>query len=279
MKMKILLFMIFLNFAVYSSEIITWYKVPMAPFFISEGTDKDKGVHDLMLNFYKNSLNSYTNTVELVSLNRLLELAKKFDENTKFVSMILLKSPEREKFLYFSRPYDYILSNHLIIKKENLKLFESYIDESGFFNLEEALKNDKIKFGLGAGRFYHKNINSLTEKAKNIDITLGLENQESILKKLIANRINATIDYPESMQYILKSNNLSLDFVAIPIKGVDPYNFLRLSFPKNSWGLMMLEKFNPIIEAYTKTKEFEKLSLKWSPDKIKYLKTFRENSF
>ena len=275
-KIKVMLLLFFLNLTIFPAETITWYKVPMPPFFINEGSYKDKGAHDLMLNFYKNKLNSYNHTIEVVSLKRLLELSKRFDDDSKFISMILLQNPERDEFLYFSRPYDFILSNHVIIKKDNLKLFEPFIDANGDFDLEGAIKSEKIRFGLGQERFYHKNINEITDKTKNIDFTFGINNQESIIKKLIAGRIDATIDYPESTEYILKEKNISLDFMAIPIKGIDPYNLLRISFPKNNWGLEMLGKFNSFIENYTKTKEFETLSLMWSPEKSKYMKKFRE---
>lgn len=45
---KIINFFIFFAIisAVFAKNTITWYTVPIAPFFITEGNDKNKGIHD-----------------------------------------------------------------------------------------------------------------------------------------------------------------------------------------------------------------------------------------
>lgn len=266
---------LFIISGLFAKDTITWYVVPTAPFFITEGTDKYKGVHDLMHNYYVKKLKDYNHKYETVSINRLLEIAKK---NDKFGTMILLKSEEREKTFYFSNPYDFILANHIIVKQEKYKDFLPYIDNQGYIDLVKLLADDKLLLGVSAGRVYHESLTDLLNKAPKLDSTFGLNSLELQLKKLSSNRISAIIEYPEVVQYALNDKKIKLDFVAIPIKGIEPYNLVRFSFPKTTWGEQMINVINNEISKYTNTKEYENLTLKLSPSKVQYLKEFRKIS-
>ena len=266
------IFIIFISFT-FSKETITWYKSPFPPFFIIEGTYKNMGTDDLIIDYYQKKLDSYNHVTEIVTISRLLGIAR---EVNNFCSGNLIKTTEREEFLYFSEPYDFILPNHLIIKKDNLKLFQPYIDDKGLISIEQLLKNDNITLGLVKDRVYAPSLTPLLLSSKNIDFTIGLSDQETILKKLSSNRVSATIEYPAVVEFTLKDNKMSLDYIAIPIKGLDSYTPVRFSFPKNKWGKDMVEKINPLISDFIKTKEFETLTLKWHPEKYKYIKQFRE---
>lgn len=266
------IFIIFISFT-FAKETITWYKSPFPPFFIIEGTYKNMGTDDLIIDYYQKKLDSYNHVNEAITISRLLGIAK---ESSNFCSGNLIKTSEREEFLYFSDPYDFILPNHLIIKKDDLKIFQPYIDTKGLINIEQLLKNDKITLGLVRDRVYAPSLTSLFASSKNIDLTIGLSDQETILKKLINNRISATIEYPAVVEFTLKNNKMTLDYIAIPIKGLDTFTPVRFSFPKNKWGKDMVEKINPLISDFIKTKEFETLSIKWHPEKYKYIKQFRD---
>lgn len=275
-KDKIFFIFIFFAFNIFPKETIMWYKVPFPPLVITEGSFKNKGTDDLIFEYYKKKLVEYEHETELVSLNRLLGLAK---EQNNFGALQLIKSAEREEFLYFTIPYDFTLSNHLIIKKDNLKIFQAYIDDKGYIDIEKVFKNENITFGLVAGRVYHTTLTPLINEKRNLDITHGLNNQEIILKKLATDRINATIEYPEVTEFILKEKKIDLEYLVIPIKGLDAYTPIRFSFPKNKWGLKITNELNGIIKEFIKTKEFENMTLKWSPEKIKYLKEFRAEKY
>lgn len=274
-KLFIAIFFILFSFLSYSKETITWYKVPFPPFFIIDGSDYNKGTIDLMLDVYTKKLNNYEHKTEVISLNRLLELAKK---STMYGTPILMQNPERDEYLLFTEPYDFILSNHFIIKKDNLKYFKEFINDKGFIDLTNVLGNKKFTIGLEAGRFYHSSLSGLIKDSENIDYNYTVDSQLSILKKLKSGRIDGCIEYPEVIDYISKTKKIPLDYVAIPIKGTDPYNLLRFSFPRNEWGNEMTNTLNKLIKEFINTKDFEKISLKWSPDKKKYLKNFRETN-
>lgn len=275
-KLFILSFFILFSFLSYSKETITWYKVPFPPFFIVEGSDYNKGTMDLMLDIYTKKLNNFDHKTEVISLNRLLEISKK---SSMYGTPILMQNSERDEYLLFTEPYDFILSNHFIIKKNNLKYFKEFIDNKGFIDLTHVFGNKKFTIGLEAGRFYHSSLTKLIKDSENIDYNYTVDSQLSIIKKLNSGRIDASIECPEVIDYISKTKKIPLDYIAIPIKGTDPYNLLRFSFPKNDWGSGMIPIMNKLIKDFISTKDFENISLKWSPDKKKYLKNFRETSY
>lgn len=274
--MKILLFLLFICVSLFPKSTVNWNILHFPPFSITEGEYKNQGIHDLMLNHYIKELSEYKHQISITNLQRLVHHSK----NQNYIANnILLYNEERNQFLYFSKPFDFMLSNHLIILKRNFRNYENYINDDGYIDFEKLMNRNNFKISIKRERFYSNTVNSLLktyEKSNKIDWYYG-EDILPFVMKLQRNRIDAFIEYPAVVNFILEQEKLDLDYIAIPILGSSKYNLSRFSVSKTPWGKNLIEKLNLLIDNFILTKEYEDLALKWSQEKKEYLEEFRNN--
>lgn len=272
---KILLFYMLLIINIFAQE-ITWYKVSFPPFVITEGSNIGEGTVDKILEeIYFKNLQEYSHKIEVTNLNRLMNNLKM---KNYVANPILLKNSDREEFAYFSKPFDFTISNHLIVSNENQHKIRPYIDSEGFVDFQSLIRSKQFRIAVESGRYYSDEINELIKENINsryIDLGYG-DLVEASSRKLLHGRIDAFIEYPEIVEYVIKEKEINLDYQILPIKGTEKYNVLRFSFPKTTWGLMMVKRINLLIDEFIYTDEYHKLALRWSKNKEKYMNEFRQ---
>lgn len=273
---KILIFYLFLITNIITKDIITWYKVSFPPFVITEGNNIGEGTVDkIMEEIYFANLQEYEHKIEVTNLNRLMNNLKM---NNYVANPILFKNNEREEFAYFSKPFDFTISNHLIVSKENEHNIRPYIDSEGFVDFKSLIKSKNFKVAVESGRYYSDEINEVIKEninTKYIDLGYG-DLVEASSRKLLHGRIDAFIEHPEIAEYIIRLKEINIDYSIFPIKGTGKYNVLRFSFPKTTWGLSMVKRINSLIDEFIYTDEYYELALRWSKNKEKYMDEFRQ---
>lgn len=259
------------------SQEIIWYNVSFPPFVITEGKNIGEGTVDKIIkDLYFPRLKDYSHRLKITNINRLMNNLKTRDY---VANIILLKNRERESFAYFSKPFDFVISNHLIVSKGNKDRIKPYLDLQGFVDFRKLMESKKLKVAVESGRHYSKEIDEIIKEnlsSRNIDLGYG-DIVEASSRKLLHERIDAFIEYPDIAYYIIKEKNIGLDFIAIPIRGTEKYNLLRFSFPRTNWGFMMRKKINKIIDEIVFTDSYYNLATRWSKDKEKYIDEFISN--
>lgn len=271
--MKILIFLLLICLSIFPKTSINWNLMNLPPFSI---VHKDQGINDLMLIHYTEGLQEYDHKFTITNLQRLLHNSK---NQSHFATNILLYNEERSEFLYFSKPFDFNLTNNLIILEKNFRNYVDYINDEGYINFEELMKNNNFKISIKNQRFYSEIVNATLnthENSNKIDIYYGDEILPFIMK-LKHNRIDAFIEYPAVLSFTLEQNKIDLDYIAIPILGLNKYNLNRFSVSKTPEGKALIEKLNLLIDSFVFTKEYEEIALRWSEDKEKYLEEFRND--
>jgi len=274
--MKVLIFLLLISMTLFPKTSINWNLINFPPFSITEGEYKKQGINDLILDYYIKELSEYEHKLTVTNLQRLLQNSK---NQSHFATNILLYNEERSEFLYFTKPFDFTLTNHLIILEKNFRNYIDYINDEGYINFEELMKNNNFKISIKNQRFYSDIVNATLnthENSNKIDLYYGDEILPFVMK-LQRNRIDAFIEYPAVLSFTLEQNKIDLDYIAIPILGLNKYNLSRFSVSKNPWGKHLIEKLNLLIDSFVFTKEYEEIALKWSEDKEKYLEEFRND--
>ena len=131
----------------------------------------------------------------------------------------LNKNKEREKFIYFSDSFMVSLPNEIIIKKQNIKNFNQYIDENGLIDFESLIQNKKLTLVFTKERAYSKFIDKVISTYKdntNLIYRPASDLTDGFLKMLTANRADYIIEYP-----VMVSFNSKNDFTSIPIKNAN----------------------------------------------------------
>ena len=240
---------IFLVFCLVSNadakQSIIWAEYELFPVYITTGENKGKGSDQEMENDIRNHLKEYDHIVQVENLNRIKYLQK----NLPNVCSTLLITPDRTKYLDFSKIYAITLPHGLVINRANFDKFKDFIDENNELDLVKAIKSNTIKILYTQNRRYGKFLDDIILKNKNSSSLFGqLKNDDTHLKYLTHNRVDGYISYPTEYKYNIDHNNIKeSDTMFLRIKN-NKYLFAAIGCSKSELSKKLIEKINTYID-------------------------------
>ncbi len=236
-----------------AKENITWFAGDFPPFFIHTGPSKGKGTINAIVNFYKERMPEYEHSHIEANMPRFMKQAQ---DGEQWCHPWLLKTPEREKFLYYSIPITLALSNHLIIKKSKLSSF----GEGNAVALAEILKNNQFTGRVVKGRSYGKKIDALIEQHQaDFKIKQVIQEDTSLLKMILHERIDYTINYPPLAEYAAHTFRAQGKFISIPIKEAPAIQPAYVGCDKTLWGRKVIDRINEIARKERNSLQYRQL--------------------
>ena len=255
---------------VLAKDSVTWMLSDFPPYTILKGKYDREGSHDKVFELLQEHLTDYEHHEMIGSVTRLLrELGA-----GKKVCTTLLKTPEREKFIYYSIPIDFDPPLGVTIKRSKAVLFKNTKELS--FN--ELIQNKQLRFGIQSGRSYGKMIDPLLERykgQKHIYLREGKELYEGLLKMLMTDRLDYIIGYPVETVYVGKMLGIENKVINIPLKEyLNAYSFGCIACSKTEWGRQIIEKINTILRKQRPTKHYRSIQERWLDKNI--LESYRK---
>jgi uncharacterized protein (TIGR02285 family) len=159
----------------------------------------------------KTKMPEYTHQVIEVPFIRSLEQMKK---KPGTCSLMLLKNPEREKFMTFGKPYIPGMPAGVLAAKDNKKIIP-YVTNSKVIDIDKLLKDRSIEFGVVAGRFYGQKISEGLKAHPSAKVLLkqGSQVDRELRNLLKLGRIDVYFGYPFEIEgneraqfYFVKGN-------------------------------------------------------------------------
>ncbi len=250
---------------------IKWYKHDFPPYFILDGQYKDTGILDQVFPSISKNMPEFTHEHFITNNAGYFRRVNNGDDVCVYS---FIKTEQREKLLYFSAPYFYILQNAVFIREEDKAKFSQYINAKGRISLSKLILNEQINFGVKKSVAYGKNVDQIIQQnldRPNVIVRKGKDLTEGLLKMLSLKRIDYMLAYDESVGFLSKKLNLKTKFMYIPVAEM-PENYLirgHMACPKTIWGRAVIDKLNRII----KDKKLVKISTdqytKWLTDDAK----------
>jgi uncharacterized protein (TIGR02285 family) len=226
-----------------AKEEIIWPYFSFYPIYICEN---DKLVGGAGLEIYHlmwENMPEYKHEAVLLPIKRFL---KEMKEGKHYLFWGLYKTPEREKYLYFSIPCRISLPTMVVVRKSDLQKFGGGKTVSLKVLLgDKALRFlmfSSISFGSGVDELLKEN-----EKAENVytEYRTDKMNQNS-LDLLLKKRIDYFLKL-NGTRHIAIEMGIADQIVFIPIKEQTHYKVGHIAAPKNEWGKQMIEKVNQIL--------------------------------
>jgi uncharacterized protein (TIGR02285 family) len=257
-----------------AEEEIKWLRSDFPPFSIPSGPYVDKGPCDLATALLIDKLDDYKNIVMLSNYKRTLSALK---QQKKVGSAVLLKTPEREKFIEFSIPYIVLLPNGIVLLKSQVGKFKPYINKKGYISLEKTITESNLKAGISSGRKYSGIIDKVLKEYKNNE-NIYVNHKIPIIKPLLILMLKGRLDYilcyPNEARYYAKQLGENEKIVWLPLEGMPKHTLCYVGFPKNEWGKNIINKINPILMKHRNTPEFHNSYESWLDEVSK--KRYRE---
>jgi len=202
-------------------------------------------------NLLMKSLPQYQFTTQFVQSQRIARLLKKLPSSC---APNRIKTPERLADNLYSLPLNIYLSLQLYYKKER----ESLILPTSAVNNNKRLKSlsalftgkEMLTLGVNEGRsfgiFLDAQIADL--ETHNLVIRSGIESTRSLVKMLLKDRIDYTIEYPVNVHKVLKATQNKTSLSSIKIAGAPNYIVGYVACSKGAIGEQTIKDVNSALQ-------------------------------
>ena len=250
-----------------AGESITWGEENFPPVWILEGTDKGNGILDGLISIYEKNLPGYEHHHVTANMARIISMMK---EGQNVCHAGILKSPDREKFIYFSIPNCITNLHTIVVKKSRIN---SLFGSSKSVSLEALLKTN-LKLGVSKSNSYGATIDKLLGKYKEKSTILfrsGEDNHIGLLRMLKEERIDYMIGYPWEITYIESRMDLHDEIAVVDIEELDGQQWIvsYVGCTKNEWGRQVIEKLDAVLTRVRANDEYLFHAFKWLPDSVR----------
>ena len=253
---------------------ITWFILDLPPFFITKGSDKEKGLADQIQKMVSERLVGYRSSDKVANASRIAKelnedkcvcFAGEFYGNPGFLT---------------SMPTVLLLPHNIIVRKKDLHLF----GDGNIVSLKKLLQNKNLLLGTAKDRLYGPELDLLLKehaKGKNVYERSGKDALGGLLGMLIKGRVDYIIEYPVSITYAAKRQGVSDRLASItieenvnapPIRGA-------IRCPDTEWGRKIIHDINKILVKIRALPEYRKIIKEWAvpPGKEgEYWKVYKE---
>lgn len=204
----------------------------------------------------KEKMPEYKHQVVEVPFQRSLQQMKK---KKGVCSLMVLKNPERERFMYFGNPYMAPMPAGAIALRDNKKVLK-YVNNSKIDDIDQMLSDKSLQFGGVAGRFYGKKISSGLERHVSSKILMRQGSLADLeLRNLLKlGRIDVYFGYP------FEADGKSLAQFYF-VKGNTELLEPRISCEKTSFGEEVIAKTEEVRTKHKLDKEFSTIHERFYP--------------
>lgn len=229
-----------------AKDSITWMEATAPPFFIHEGPYTGQGYEDLVTDILIEHLPHYQHKRTIASITRHY---KEFEQGHDVCNVGLYKTPEREKFMYFSIPSFFTYPTVLIIDKSKWAAFGN----TKMVKLADILKSDKLIIGRGENRSYGKPVDEVLNTYGTPNNIFAFEGQElslNFFNMLKLDRLDGLIGLPEEAMYQAERLGIRDQIMTIDIEenqGNPESWFSYVACSKTAWGRKVIDDINRVL--------------------------------
>ena len=229
---------------------IIWLGHPFPPIIIADGPNKGKGTSELMRNLLISNMKEYTHVLEYPSMARMEQIFKSPDSHA--CAIAVLKTPEREQYLYFAKIPSTAVTGHVIYFNETglakLKKDPAFagvdFSKSPSLSLSKVLHVKGLKGVAKRKRSYSAVLDKiLSETGSNVDMVES-PSSESEYNMVTRGFADFFLEYQSSRYYAeatqkqdsasQRTNQKTYAFLLDEVTAIKIYSYAVCA--KNEWG-------------------------------------------
>lgn len=265
--------------AVYSKDTIKWMTFDLKPAMSLDPVTGNitGGVSGNQLLLLTEEITDYNHTYIPMNWGRFWDLVRKKREN--ICNCVTVKTEERESLAEYSDPLAVALPVSVIMRKDSA----AKIGNPGSISIVQLMNDARVKGCLVQERSYTDEIDKLLvvyEKKSNI--SRHVVNAENLIRMLLINRMDYTLEYPSLLDTrLVGRTQAEVDkLVVIPIVEIDPYYFVYVACTKNRWGKKAVNRVNKALDKLHKDPRFiTTYKEAYSGERLKKVETLYKDFF
>lgn len=227
---------------------IEWYVNNFPPVIITAGPDVGRGWADKRVQRLTRRLTTFRHEVVNASAIRMFE-----DMKTKpnICSAFLLKTPEREAFIEFSKPFSWIVPNGVVVTTARYATLKPYMNEQGELHLGNMLADGR-RIGISATRSYGEGIDVAIKKYRDKPVVVVVPSSNfpagRLLKLIDQDEYDVTPGYSEELMYMASENAIDRkDIAFLPVAEQPPLIPTYVGCSKSELGKQFIAAINQLI--------------------------------
>lgn len=228
-------------------ETIFWAKPGLEPFYFPAGRrDGQVGFGDLMVEDLMKLLPGYQHQELRANYSRMIAEIRSGNP----VCGIIHRTPEREQFTAYSNILAFPPSYRLYIlaeKRHDYKQLPGW--EDGAVSLEDVLQSKRrLRMGHQVKHSYGNALDeTLARHSRNLEQIRGYSGQKSLVKMLLADRVDFILEFSWVVNYHLRELNLDVsELEGVVLTEAPAYLPVSIGCPNNIWGQHLIEHLNNI---------------------------------
>ncbi len=223
---------------------IYWAKPGFEPMYIVSGVYRNRGFGDLTIVQLAKLLPQYRHEVMRANYIRLMSQLNRGNN----VCGILHKTPEREQFIHYSNALILAPSYQLYSSVSAQDKFQNHPGwREGKISFNELLANsDRLRMAQTPGHSYGKARDDIILRHYDkLIITKGYAGQKSLIKMLLADRVDLILEFPWVFNHHLYQFKIDSSQVhKVNLTDVPAYEPAYIACPKNPWGKQVVMALN-----------------------------------
>lgn len=247
-----------------SKDKITWYVTEWAPFTITRGKLKRKGINDKLIKLIHEYLPSYD--VEWKNMNPSM-LNRAFSKGENICQLDLFKTPEREKIAYFTTfPSVIDAPLRLFIKARD----QDKIQLTMPVDIKQLFENKALKGAFIDGRSYNTTIDNAKANYQGKNVTTR-ESTKRLLKDFYRGKIDYVVEYSAVMSYFKSMLKSKSDILSMPIKGTEKFVLGYAACSKTLWGKTAIDAIDAVLKDQRHSDRYKQILEQWHDERSKKL--------
>nr|WP_269807697.1 MULTISPECIES: TIGR02285 family protein [Pseudomonas] len=232
----------------HAKERLLWLVRDLPPFTIFEGAEKGQGVVDQMLPQLIEQMPEYDHSIVRVNRARGIQMLM---EPSFTCDPTLLWTPERAKYVHFSKPSLGVLSSGLVVRKQDQALLAPFLDGQQV-ELKPLLDKTRLKLGIVAERSYSVQVDEILRQLPDTAFSrhYGNDATASLLQMQQMGRLQLVLGYWPEVRYLIEQQGGSLDdYRFYSISGVNHYQFLHVGCSNTPLGREAITHIDRLLPA------------------------------
>jgi uncharacterized protein (TIGR02285 family) len=228
-------------------DAITWLLPDYPPVTIAHGPRQGTGYADVFLSYFAEHTPEYVHRRESSSMSRVFGLMQ---QGQPVCHPSLLKTPEREAFVDFSGPVEFVLPHHVVVRSDRVARLVPYRLADGSVDVARLMEDPSLVTTYQEKRGYPPVVSAaLKAGAGKKHIIETSADDEGPFRQLAAGWIDYMTAYPDEVNWFAERLNLpgTATFEYLPIAGTADHVIGHVGCTKGAWGRKIVERVDQIV--------------------------------
>lgn len=231
--------------AAQAKDVVTWHVSHFPPVNIRFGPFQNEGFADKTRLFFQRNMAQFSHEEREQGYAESMESAK---AGASFCRADMLKSPEREKFFYFSEPLYFTSGRRLLVSNDVFLQTRAFANRNGDVRFSDLLKQPWVKYGYVKGRVYFPKEDEVVGAYRKKNPDLARDNGQEAFQLFKSGGANMLILYPFEYGYYLRLEDMVSNHRSLQLADMEPFSYAYFACSKTPKGKRAIEAINTIVK-------------------------------